>query len=429
MADKPTEDILWAESAAGGDVTDPSGKRSAGYLFEDPWPHDEANYMFRAIGRFTNWLARSAGKFTDPQDAEGEVDAGETLISGGREVVGSKIPGATTTIGPTPSEALVDCQSDGYFVISLEQANFGALAEAQVHVVDPTGAVATRSWGTGDIGADHQALACNGEYIAVLRADGEFEVFDYDGVSQFTGDRVGTSSDICMDQLNVYIAGAAAIATGGTNSREMQAWTLSTGAFLWELDSAFGATLIACQTDGRFVYAASTSATGGGDYLVRVNLDGTIDAQGGAAGCADKGRLAIGRDAIYVASGTSPVTIYEYSKMRTAVFTQLSTVAWGSGAFAGALAVDDRYVYGVSNSILHAIPIDNMDSVWRGWQGQVAFSSTPWIVTTGQYVFVADDGASRMAQVSTGRLHGVWEYTGTTPYTGHWFQRRYIPGD
>lgn len=421
-----SEEILWAESAAGGDISDPAAKRTAGYQFEDPWPHEEANFMFRALGRFSDWLSRSAGRFTSPggslaSTGEGPLASGETLVTGA-----SVWPPTTTAPGPAVTETMVDIDHDGVFAIVLEQGD-GVDAQ-QVHVIDRSGVVATRSWSTGVLAATAQAVACNGVEIAVLQSDGNFEVFDYDGVSQFTGDRVGASTDIAMHNSRVFVCGAAAIATGGTNSREIQAWTLSTGAFAWELDNAFGATVNAITTDGQYVFGGGNT-TGGGDTILRV-LEGTgaINAQGGSAVVADKNRIVVGPYSIYVLTGSTSPALFEYSRARASVFTQLDTLALGSGNAAGGLAIDDRYIYLATNSILHAIPISApLDSEWRGFQ--LAVGNTPWLVSDAQNLWIANNDAGAIQHVTTGRTHSVWSYTGDQPRPTFWFRRRFTPGD
>jgi hypothetical protein len=58
---KPPEEYLWAETADPGDVADPSLKRPAGWQFQDDLPHQDANYLFRASGRWIDWLQKQFG--------------------------------------------------------------------------------------------------------------------------------------------------------------------------------------------------------------------------------------------------------------------------------------------------------------------------------------------------------------------------------
>lgn len=58
---KPTDDILWAESAGGTDVADPSAKRTNGWVENDPLPYNNLNYLLRSGGRYSNFCARAFG--------------------------------------------------------------------------------------------------------------------------------------------------------------------------------------------------------------------------------------------------------------------------------------------------------------------------------------------------------------------------------
>lgn len=58
---KPTDDILWAESAGGTDVLDPSAKRTNGWVENDPLPYNNLNYLLRSGGRYSDFCARAFG--------------------------------------------------------------------------------------------------------------------------------------------------------------------------------------------------------------------------------------------------------------------------------------------------------------------------------------------------------------------------------
>lgn len=58
---KPTDNILWAESASPGDVADPSGKRAGGWQLNDALPYNNLNYLLRSTGRFGAFNADALG--------------------------------------------------------------------------------------------------------------------------------------------------------------------------------------------------------------------------------------------------------------------------------------------------------------------------------------------------------------------------------
>lgn len=57
MATKPSEDFLWAESETDPTrVTDPTALRPNGFPFKSAFASNAANYLFRALGRWTDFL-------------------------------------------------------------------------------------------------------------------------------------------------------------------------------------------------------------------------------------------------------------------------------------------------------------------------------------------------------------------------------------
>lgn len=65
MTAKPTDDILWAESAGGTDVLDPNAKRANGWVENDPLPYNNLNYLLRAGGRYSSFCAEAFGATND----------------------------------------------------------------------------------------------------------------------------------------------------------------------------------------------------------------------------------------------------------------------------------------------------------------------------------------------------------------------------
>jgi hypothetical protein len=58
---KPTDNILWAESAGGADVADPTTKRANGWVENDPLPYNNLNYLLRSGGRYSDFCAKAFG--------------------------------------------------------------------------------------------------------------------------------------------------------------------------------------------------------------------------------------------------------------------------------------------------------------------------------------------------------------------------------
>ncbi len=56
---KPTEIVDWAEGA-GAQTSEPVNERAGGFPFRYVPPAEQVNWMWRAVGRWINWLQNKA---------------------------------------------------------------------------------------------------------------------------------------------------------------------------------------------------------------------------------------------------------------------------------------------------------------------------------------------------------------------------------
>lgn len=439
MAIKPVDQkVDFAETAAASRVATEAQVdviRDAGYPVRFRPPSGIWNRILRSIGRWIDWLARSSGGYSAPQAGTiGTFPVGtlDTLITGasGPGIGISAVLDTTDNTG----DFATTMDHDGQFVIYVEQGD--GVAEAQCFVLDPSFSFAggTRKFNLGFTSGDVAAVAANGTYIAIGRTGGAVEVWDYDGNSQFTfNTNSGTLVDLAMDNDRVYAAGAAGIATpGGTNAREVHAYTLSTGAFAWEMDAA-KATINSIRTDGDFVYIAG--AVFGGDHLWRlIASSGVTDAAGSTTDPpVGRKQLALAQDSLYVVTRNGGVdTLREFNKNHISpagTFNQISSVSLVVNN-QGPVDADDRYVYVHDGTRMHGIPVGReLSDKYAGWN---IVCDAEFHVTSGQYLYFIDNtiGPPRQLRfVTLDRRPGVWQYFGANPPARHWFRRRFIPGD
>lgn len=74
MANKPTDDLTWAEDPAAL-VAEPTNERTRGFPFEYIPPVDQVNWLQRAVGRWVNWIS-GGGKY------KGSTEASQKLLPG-----------------------------------------------------------------------------------------------------------------------------------------------------------------------------------------------------------------------------------------------------------------------------------------------------------------------------------------------------------
>lgn len=424
MATKPTEDFLWAESADPGDLSDPSGKRTAGYLFEDPWPHDEANYMFRAIGRYINWLSRSAGSFPTPHAAlDFGISDGESFVLAleSKGDIGSETAHAGLLQNAVGWTAVA---SDGRFVVALEDG-VASTTEDNVTVYDTSGNVATREFpvGTAALATYGAKIACNGEYIAVTfdDASGNCYVYDYDGVEQFSFTHGTLLFGVAMDDVRVYVAGQDAGAVAA------RAYTLTTGASAWTYNHGANLTAVAC--DGLSVYVGGT-ADGSGYEMRELNAsDGALGEPFDTTNVVES--IAIGEDSVYALTVTGGVyTLREFARARFTGTTEISSAP----ALEGEVTVDDKYVWvggGPAGDFIYAYPVNRPLSgslvklVSSGSIGPIAGHTA--LVSDG-WRLLSFNGTD-IVEVTTGRRSGIWAYNETIDGDYNWFRRHFVPGD
>lgn len=133
---KPTETPEFAESADPADVTEPvAGRTANGYLYQDPLPHDEHNWLLRQLFRWATWF--------NTFDQTHIHDGGSTDISAPKvrvqlldldgDSVGDDVgaylePTASTTGGDFTLSLNPGSASDARFAIDYLDADFAVSA-------------------------------------------------------------------------------------------------------------------------------------------------------------------------------------------------------------------------------------------------------------------------------------------------------------
>lgn len=133
---KPTETPEFAESADPADVTEPvAGRTANGYLYQDPLPHDEHNWLLRQLFRWVTWF--------NTFDQTHIHDGGSTDISAPKvrvqlldldgDSVGDDVgaylePTASTTGGDFTLSLNPGSASDARFAIDYLDADFAVSA-------------------------------------------------------------------------------------------------------------------------------------------------------------------------------------------------------------------------------------------------------------------------------------------------------------
>lgn len=242
----PSEDILFAESAAPGDVSDPAGVRAGGYPFEAPVPYEEFNYLFRALGRWVDNLKGGSAVYASYAEFLAEAAVGDTGIINEFDPTDTTPP-IGVVVTNTGDFEHVETDGEFWFVsasFAFQRRDLETFTDVLTYT--PTLSVTTR-----------KGIKSNGSFVAVAYDD-KVELFNRDtGASVWTHTYAGSSvSDIAIDDDYVHLVGNSVTAS-------YRALNIADGTTATTV--AHDATLNAVTTDGRYAYAGGNAAGGGGD--------------------------------------------------------------------------------------------------------------------------------------------------------------------
>lgn len=214
----PSEDYLFAESAAPGDVSDPSGVRAGGYPFEAPVPYEEFNYLFRALGRWIDNLKGGSGVYASIEEFVDNADVGDTGIINMVDPTGRGDQVARYPFAPfdSTSDNLADVTSDGQYWYCASSTAFTARAQDDIDNV-------VRTYTEAGTPTTRKKIVSNGTYVAFIY-DSTVECRTVDDVAQWTYSAGGPINDVAIKGGTVYIA------CDTTATAEAQAISIATGS-------------------------------------------------------------------------------------------------------------------------------------------------------------------------------------------------------
>lgn len=204
---KPTDDILWAESASPGDVVNPSAKRAGGWQFKDALPSNALNYLLRATGRFG---AFAADKFS----SAGWLTLGSTHAR--LEVVTDT---ATNTRwdflgGSLVNEVRATLLNAGFLTLGTAgpQITSGTLAEIDIAADTPTSDDVTYTFDSTAVGGEAYVVANVLQAIRAVLAPNAPTIAGY---ASLTGD--GSDTAAIDTQVGYNIGAPTIVVVGGRN--------------------------------------------------------------------------------------------------------------------------------------------------------------------------------------------------------------------
>lgn len=331
----PSEEILFAESAAPGDVSDPSGVRSAGYPFKAPVPHEEFNYLFRALGRWTDNLRGGSAVYASYAEFLAEAAVGEMGIidTFDPNTTNPPLSQISTAVGVN------SVSTDGeYFFTEDGSGTFEAVSPGDVST-----AVVTYSPASAVTGS--KQIVSNGKFVAIAYDD-IIELFDRDsGARVWDYTYSGTSiAEIDIDSAYVHLV-------GNNTAQAYEAINLGTASVDYAFDT--DSTGLCVESNGLHTYVGVNSAGAGagagitsGDHLL------IIETTSGSLVRADNlgtTPLVLHHDGTWLYIGTSGDTFV----FNTEGFRTQSQIPLGPTA----LDSDARYLYiGTSAAGTWAIP-------------------------------------------------------------------------
>lgn len=204
---RPTEPVLWAETADPGDVTEPAGKRPAGYQFEDELPHGDFNALARGTGRWLEYSKRSSLTYPSMVAAL-DASIGGALIPSPGDVCEIDLDPATTypgqVSGAATGEPVVCMDADGLYYYTATRS-VGNAFTVDMRRADTDALVRSFTLlGTPDNANPVRSIACDGKHLCVAWGD-RFEIFTVaDGVRRFGSGALVNSIAVACDTDGSY---------------------------------------------------------------------------------------------------------------------------------------------------------------------------------------------------------------------------------
>lgn len=266
---RPTEDILWAESAAADDVSDPSVERPGGFQFRQDLPNDQLNFLLRALGRWTSWTrAGAATPWGSLPEAIAETEAGDVALV--------DVDPATSFFGRTEGlfpagDRVVALDVDGRYAY-LARRSGSDVFTVEIRALEDGALIRTLTLsGTPDASNPVRAISADGAHVGVVWGE-RLDLFDLDGTRQLEPSFLSANTipvDVYLDGQHAHVLVVGDSPTVVTYP--MEPWG---GGWSWTPAGSVISDGGICS-DGRYLYATySTSAT---DYaLALLDFSGPI---------------------------------------------------------------------------------------------------------------------------------------------------------
>lgn len=225
--------------------------------------------MFRALGRFTNWLMRGGGH-QSVADGIAATSVGETFSVDTEFTTFSGPLGASSGVATIlDTVACTAISADGEYLwikfgASIEQLS---LADTGIPNATPVDTFVPTNSGTVD------KIVTNSRYVAFIQADRYLEVFDKATLtSQFTYDHGAAVAlrDVAITETHIAICGEARAGDSATIVIFDTAGT-ETGTHAWTSE-CYGITNCWKQ----FVFKGGNGGTGANKQLARISIGGSI---------------------------------------------------------------------------------------------------------------------------------------------------------
>lgn len=386
---KPTDDYLWAESAAPADVADPGGVRGPGFDDNAPWTHDEANFLLRSIGRWLDYLAPNGGVvdwFTDT----GNLEDGDIVTVNPPKFWDAPAAGAEVYVGTILKQwgdlnvGTVDmtvCATNGTH-FAMVNSDDGIL-----YIFDDKTGTFTEITGIGITSV--QSMAMTHDAICVIGTSAQ-KLFDLDGNEFFGGSFpagmtglactagsseflvvslvAGTPDDYNVDRLIYDIPGGSVIAAGPIFTQETTA-------------------INGITTDGVRVFLSGNSSGSVTDTKA-IDFDGNLLWEEDITSGIGPKTLATDGDHLWIARNDSVFKVSALTGELLDTWTNAATTA-------SAIAVDDQRVY----------VVDNSGTPQGYWSPKTHFEPT---LADGQWADVCSSGTQllQVGPISLGGING-----------------------
>lgn len=400
---RPTEAYLWAESAAPGRVTNPTGSRSGGYGFEDPLPSDEFNYLMQSPGRWIDYLRKQADGFDSIAQALASAAAGEHFRTNPQTNTDFRGRLAGTLTG----DQIVALDTDGRYMYAVRE-NGGSYAVQKIDIATWAVSATFTLTGTPSGAAPVRCISCDGAHLAV-GWDNNFEVFRLsDGV------RVISATGLLTEPLDCVVFGSHAAYvstdTSGLGVGFVQAYSLSTytgsgSEFITLASGAFNASI---TSDGRFIYVAYSDGSDTEIEVLDINVNTVLTTPVSISSTAPYPRgIACNGKYLAVALGPAGQRVYRYSYDGTNV--TLALVATLTDISGQSLAFTEDWLMVASSGVnLIAYDLHGFTRVWQ--ENTVTYVSTlVQICTDGVHIYIPSSNSSqRIAQMHTGKNISRW---------------------